>query len=97
MQRRAWQLPRASRIVIVILVVQILGLGVVSAAVPVGVHAVDPGPSPAAASPDAVVPLAFALDARVLRSLALVPLAARSAAPDPVPLARRLPRAPPAA
>jgi hypothetical protein len=98
MQLRGWGLTRASRIVIILLVVQHLGLGQVLAVAPV----TSAGPDPAdrlqnIAALDAVLSLAVAADTVLRASAAIGEHRSRAIPPDPVPLPRRLPRAPPAA
>jgi hypothetical protein len=98
MQLRGWGLTRASRIAIILLVVQHLGLGQVLAFAPAPAAGVTlAGPSQAIAALDAVVSLAIPFDAGSLSSAVLGEYGSRGAPPDPAPLPRRLPRAPPAA
>jgi hypothetical protein len=98
MQLRGWGLTRAIRIVIILLVLQHLGLGLV--------HAFLPAPTAgltlarcaqALTSLDAVVALTMPLDAKGSAIALLAETSARTIPPDPPPLPRRLPRAPPAA
>jgi hypothetical protein len=98
MQLRGWGLTRASRIAIILLVVQHLGLGQVLAFAPAPAAGVTlAGPSQAIAAPDTVVPLAILFDASCHSSAVLGEHGSRATPPDPAPLPRRLPRAPPAA
>jgi len=98
MQLRGWGLTRASRIVIILLVVQHLGLGQVLAFAPAPTTGSTlAGPSQAIAALDTVVPLAIPLDASCHSSAVLGEHGSRAIPPDPAPLPRRLPRAPPAA
>jgi hypothetical protein len=97
MQPRGWELTRASRIVIILLVVQYLGLGPILALAPGATAPSDPAdPSQTAVLPDAVLPLAVAIPADLRASTALARTGSRTIAPDPLPLPRLLPRAPPA-
>jgi hypothetical protein len=98
MQLRGWGLTRASRIVIILLVVQHLGLGQVLAFAPASTAGVTlTGPSQAIAALDAVLSFAVPLDAGCHSSALLGEHGSRATPPDPAPLPRRLPRAPPAA
>jgi len=98
MQLRGWGLTRASRIVIILLVVQHLGLGQVLAVTPVTSAGPDPADgSQAIATLDAVLPLAVLADTGLRASAAIREHRSRAIPPDSVPLPRRLPRAPPAA
>jgi hypothetical protein len=98
MQLQGWGLTRARRIVIILLVVQHLGLAQILAFAPSTTGALGPGdPSQAIAALDAAVSLAIATDASDRSSTALGEHGSRATSPDPVPLPRRLPRAPPAA
>jgi hypothetical protein len=97
MQPKGWGLTRASRIVIILLVVQYLGLGQILAVAPSTTAGFSPdGPSQAVAALDAIVPLALLIDASCHASAALGEHGFRATLPDPAPLLRRLPRAPPA-
>ena len=97
MQLSGWRLTRAGRVVIIVLVVQILGLGALLPA-PATMVAPDAGapPSPAPAL-DAVLPLVIGIDASLLGSGALEWSGSRTARPAPVSRPPELPRAPPAA
>jgi len=98
MQRRGWGLTRASRIVIILLVVQHLGLGLVHAFVTAptaGLSLTDR--AQALSALDAVVTLAVPFHASQRSSAVLGEPGSRAIPPDPIPLPRRLPRAPPAA
>jgi hypothetical protein len=95
MQPSGWELTRASRIVIILLVVH-LGLGqilAIASATPAGPDPADP--TKTASPADAVLPLAAGAEpdsrsrAARLEHRPTIP-------PDPAPLPRRLPRAPPA-
>ena len=97
MQPKGWGLTRASRIVIILLVVQYLGLGQILAYAPSTTAGFSPdGPSQAMAALDTVVPLAILIDASCHESAVLGEHGSRAILPDPAPLSRRLPRAPPA-
>jgi hypothetical protein len=101
MQLRGWELTRASRIVIILLVVQHLGVAQVLAFAPVA----SAGPDPAdrrqvLAALDVDIPLwplSVLTEPDRLASAAVDEHRSRTIRPDPVPLPRRLPRAPPAA
>jgi hypothetical protein len=98
MQLKGWGLTRASRIVIILLVVQHLGLGQVLAFAPSTTGAFGPGDSSQAiVALDAAVPLAITTDASDRSSTALGEHGSRATPPGPAPLPRRLPREPPAA
>ena len=98
MQLKGWGLTRASRIVIILLVVPYLGLGQILAFAPSTAAGFSPdGPSQASAALDTVVPLAILIDASCHSSAAIGEHGSRAIVPDPAPLPRRLPRAPPAA
>ncbi len=96
MQLRGWRLTRASRIVIFLLVVQLLGLGVLAAPAIVAGGGVTAS-TPAIPVLDAVVSSVVTVEPHLLGSVALGGPDSRTALPAPVPLPRRLPRAPPAA
>jgi hypothetical protein len=96
MQLRGWGLTRASRIVIILLVVQQLGLGLVHAFVTaptVGLSLSDR--AQALTALDAVITLAVLLDASRQASAVLGEPGSRAIPPDPTPPPRWLPRAPP--
>jgi hypothetical protein len=98
MQLRGWGLTRASGLVIILLVVQYVGLGLVHAFVPTPTA----GPSLARCaqtltSLDAVVTLAVPSNANGRAVAVLAEPGYRAVPPDPPSLPRRLPRAPPAA
>lgn len=95
MQLRGWGLTRASRIVIILLVVQHLGLLAVAPVTSAGPDPADR--SQAIAALDAVLQLAVLADTGLRASAAIREHRSRAILPDPVPLPRRLPRAPPAA
>jgi hypothetical protein len=98
MQLRGWGPTRASRIVIILLVVQHLGLGQILAVAPATLAGPDPAdPSQIIAGLDAVLPLATLADTRLRAGATIGEHRSRTTPPDPVPLPRRLPRAPPAA
>jgi hypothetical protein len=98
MQLRGWGLTRASRIVIILLVVQHLGLGLAHAFVPVPtVGFTLEGRAQALLALEAVVSLPILFDTSRLSSAVLREPGSRAIPPDPPPLPRRLPRAPPAA
>jgi hypothetical protein len=98
MQLRGWGLTRASRIVIIILlVVQYLGLGQILAFAPAPTAGSTlAGPSQAIAALDTVVPPAILFNASGYSSAVLGEHGSRVIPPGPAPLPRRLPRAPPA-
>ena len=108
MQLRGWGPTQASRIVIILVVVQYLGLGQILAFAPAATAGfTDTGRSQAMAEFDATVPLVIVFDAS-WRSMSVSGSARRTNAvlgehdfrttlPDTAPLPRRLPRAPPAA
>lgn len=98
MQLRGWGLTRASRIVIILLVVQHLGLAQVLAFAPV--TAAGPNSTdrlPAIAALDVGLPLSVLTDTAHQASAAISEHRSGAIPPDPVPLPRRLSRAPPAA
>ena len=98
MQLRGWGPTQASRIVIILVVVQYLGLGQILAFAPAATAAfTDTGRSQAMAEFDATVPLVILFDASWRSSAALGEHDFRATLPDTAPLPRRLPRAPPAA
>jgi hypothetical protein len=98
MQLRGLGLTRASRIVIILLVVQHLGLAQVLAVAPVTSVGRDPvDPSPTIAALDADLPLSIRPDTNSQASATISEHRPEAIPPDPVPLPRRLPRAPPAA
>jgi hypothetical protein len=98
MQLRGWGLTQAGRIVIILLVVQHLGLGLVHAFVPAPPAGLTlAGHAQALTASDAVVRLAVLFDASRCESAVLGGLDSRTIPPDPPPLPSRLPRAPPAA
>jgi hypothetical protein len=98
MQLRGWGLTRASRIVIILLVVQHLGLGLAHAFAPVSTAGFTlVGRTQALIALDAVVSVAIPFDTSRRPSAILGEPGSRAIAPDPTPLPRRLPRAPPAA
>jgi hypothetical protein len=97
MQPKGWGLTRASRIVIILLVVQYLGLGQILAFAPATTTGFGPdGRSQAMAALDTVVSLAILIDASGHASVVFGAHGSRAILPDPAPLPRRLPRAPPA-
>jgi hypothetical protein len=93
MQLRGWRLSRAGRIVIIVLVVQILGLGVF---LPPTILASDAGgaPSPTPAL-DAALPLVAGIDPTLLEGRALEWSDSRPTRPAPASRPPELPRAPP--
>jgi hypothetical protein len=98
MQLKGRGLTRASRIVIILVVAQHLGLGLAHAfgtAPAAGLSLT--GRAQALAALDAVVALAVPFDASRRSSVVLGEPGSRAIPPDPTPLSRRLPRAPPAA
>jgi hypothetical protein len=98
MQLRGLGPTQASRIVIILVVVQYLGLGQILAFAPaVTAGFTDTGHSQAIAAFDAAVPLVIMFDASWRSSTALGEHDFRTSLPDTAPLPRRLPRAPPAA
>jgi hypothetical protein len=98
MQLRGWGRTRASRIVIILLVAQHLGLGLVQAFVPAPTDGLTlAGRTQTTIALDAVATLAIPFDASPHTSAILGELGSRAIPPDPAPLPRRLPRAPPAA
>jgi hypothetical protein len=97
MQLRGWGLTRASRIVIILVVVQYLGLGQVLAFAPAATAGFTAsGPSQAIVAFDAAVPLVIEFDTSWRSGAALGEHDFRTILPDAAPLPRRLPRAPPA-
>jgi hypothetical protein len=97
MQLQGWGLTRASGIVIILVVVQHFGLGQILAFAPSTTAVLSPAESSQAiAALDTVVPLAALIDASCRSSAALGEHGSRTTLPDPAPLPRRLPRAPPA-
>ena len=98
MQLRGWGPTQASRIVIILVVVQYLGLGQILAFAPAATAGfTDTGRSQAMAEFDATVPLVIVLNASWRSSAVLGEHDFRTTLPDTAPLPRRLPRAPPAA
>jgi hypothetical protein len=98
MQLRGLGPTQASRIVIILVVVQYLGLGQILAFAPaVTAGFTDTGHSQAIAAFDAAVPLVIMFDASRRSSAALGEHDFRTSLPGAAPLPRRLPRAPPAA
>src|SRR5262249_39557185 len=98
MQLRGWGPTQACRIVIILLVVQHLGLGQVLAFAPTTTAGfTSAGHRQAPAPPDSTNPLARPYDAGCRSSAVLGEHGSRAIPPDPAPLPRRLPRAPPAA
>ena len=98
MQLRGWGPTQASRIVIILVVVQYLGLGQILAFAPAATAGfTDTGRSQAMAEFDATVPLVILFDASWRSSTALGEHDFRATLPDTAPLPRRLPRAPPEA
>ena len=98
MQLRGWGLTRANRIVIILLVVQHLGLGLAHAFAPVPtVGFTLAGQTQALIALDTVVSMANGFDVSRRSSAVLGEPGSRAIPPDPIPLPRRLPRAPPAA
>jgi hypothetical protein len=98
MQLRGWGLTRASRIVIILLVVQHLGLAQALAVAPVTFAGLDPEDrSTAVAALDVDLPLSILTDTNCHTSATLRESCPDAIPPDPVPRPRRLPRAPPAA
>jgi hypothetical protein len=98
MQLREWGLTRASRLVIILLVVQHLGLAQVRTSAVV--TSVGPGPaegSPCVAALDADLPGSVLAATNGRTSAAISEQSSGAIPPDPLPLPRRLPRAPPAA
>jgi hypothetical protein len=98
MQLRGCGLTRASRLVIILLVVQYLGLGQILAVTPTMSGGSDSADgSQTLAALDAVLPFAVTIDGCPGTSAAVGSHRSKAIPPDPVPLPRRLPRAPPAA
>jgi len=98
MQLRGWGPTQASRIVIILVVVQYLGLGQILAFAPAATAGfTDTGRSQTMAEFDATVPLVIVFDASWRSSAVLGEHDFRTTLPDAAPLPRRLPRAPPAA
>jgi hypothetical protein len=98
MQLRGLGPTQASRIVIILVVVQYLGLGQILAFAPaVTAGFTDTGHSQAIAAFDAAVPLVIMFDASRRSSAALGEHDFWTSLPGAAPLPRRLPRAPPAA
>ena len=97
MQLRGWGPTQASRIVIILVVVQYLGLGQILAFAPVATAGfTNTGHSQAIAAFDAAVPLGIVFHASWRSSAVLGEYDFRTTRPDAAPLPRRLPRAPPA-
>lgn len=95
MQLKGWGLTRASRIVIILLVVQ--QLGQILALAPSLTVGLSPAGTPEViAALDIGVPLAALIGASGHSSAALGEHGSQAILPDPAPLPRRLPRAPPA-
>jgi hypothetical protein len=98
MQLRGWGPTQASRIVIILVVVQYLGLGQILAFAPAAAAGLtDTGRPQAMTAFDAAVPLVIVVDESGRSSAVLREHDFRTALPDSAPLPRRLPRAPPAA
>ena len=98
MQLKGWGPTRASRIVIILLVVQYLGLGQVQdVASATAAGRSIAGPAHALTMLDTVASLAVSLDPICGWSAVLGEPDSSAILPDPAPLLRRLPRAPPAA
>jgi hypothetical protein len=98
MQPKGWGPTQASRIVIIFVVVQYLGLGQILAFAPAATAGcTDSGHSQGIATLEAAVPLAVLFDPRWRPTVALGELDHRATLPDTAPLPRQLPRAPPAA
>jgi len=98
MQLRGWGPTQACRIVIILLVVQHLGLGQVLAFAPTTTAGfTSAGHRQALAALDSTIQLAILYDAGCRSSAVLGEHGSRAIPPDPAPLPRRLPRAPPAA
>jgi hypothetical protein len=98
MQLRGWGLTQAGCIVIILLVLQHLGVGQILARAPA--PTVGPslaGSSQAVAALAVVPPLGILFDASLRPSAVLGEHGSWTIPPDPVPLSRWLPRAPPAA
>lgn len=100
MQPREWELTRASRIVLillVLLVVQHLGLSQLLVAAPATGVRSHPAPSAWSAVPtDAVLSPTAVIVPDVGTGTAIGEHSVRTISPDPAPLSRRLTRAPPA-
>ena len=97
MQLKGWGPTQASRIVIILVVVQYL-VGQILAFAPAATAGfTDTGRSQAMAAFDAAVPLVIVFDASWRSSAVLGEHDFRTTLPDAAPLPRRLPRAPPAA
>ena len=98
MQHWGWGPTQASRIVIILVVVQYLGLGQILAVAPAATAGfTDAGRSQAMVAFDAAVPRVIVFDASWRSSAALGEHDFRTTLPEAAPLPRRLPRAPPAA
>jgi hypothetical protein len=98
MQLKGLGLTRAGRIVLILLVVQHLGLGQVLAfaPAPAGGLVLHAAADAVAATLALTVPVATLLDASRDPGVVLVRHGPRAILPDPTPLPRWLPRAPPA-
>ena len=97
MQLRGLELTRASRIVIILLVVQHLGLGQVVAVASATATGPDPAdPSQSIAPCEAVVSLVVVANPDRRAGSTIGEPRSRTIPPDSLPLPRRLPRAPPA-
>jgi hypothetical protein len=95
MQLRGCELTRASRIVLILLVVQHLGLGQILVVASASGAASDPADPSWTVPPDAVLSSTVIADQASGPRTTLRPQDSRTIPPDPAPLPRRLPRAPP--
>jgi hypothetical protein len=96
MQPREWELTRASRVVLILLVVQHLGLSQLLVAAPATGAGSDPAPSAWSVVPTDAVPSPTAVIPDVGTGTTIGDRGIRTISPDPAPLSRRLTRAPPA-
>ena len=98
MQLRGWGPSRASRIVIILLVVQHLGLAQVLTVAPATSTGIDSAHGlPAIAALDVDLPLPVQVDPAVQTSAVIREFRSPATLPEPVPPSCWLPRAPPAA
>jgi hypothetical protein len=96
MQLRGWDLTRTSRIVLILLVVQHLGLSQILVVASASAMEPDAGHRSRTVLPDAIAPSAVVGVPTVGASTTHEEPGSQTIPPDPGPLPRRLPRAPPA-
>jgi hypothetical protein len=98
MQLRGWELTRASRIVLILLVVQHLGLSQLLVVASAPGEASDSTPPAWSIGPtDAVLSPSVVIDPHIGTRTTHGAADGQTIPPDPAPPSRRLPRAPPAA